>query len=171
MDTTRNELTVEQKLDLIRSRARRMGLRSHDLEDVIQEVMLYLLEFTPDPEKANGASETTILTGVIDLRLKQWLRTRQRYQDMVDRCGELLPREDDQYAANEFPRFDTSHDVQNIITDLPEFERNVCRLLSEGESVLSIARALECDRRPVQRAIDAIRERLTEAGLGAEESC
>ena len=40
MDTTRNALTVEEKLDLIRSRAKRFGLRRHDLEDAIQDVML-----------------------------------------------------------------------------------------------------------------------------------
>jgi hypothetical protein len=33
---------------------------------------MYLLEFTPDPAKANGASESTVLIGVIDRRLKQW---------------------------------------------------------------------------------------------------
>ena len=51
------------------------------------------------------------------------------------------------------------------------FDRLRFRRFEFAASLLSIARALERDRRPVQRAIDTIRERFTEAGLGAEESC
>lgn len=169
MDTTRTELTTEEKLDLIRSRAKRFRLRRHDLEDAVQEVMLHLLEFTPDPKKTNGASESTILIAVIDRRLKHWLRTRQRYQDMVERCGSMLSSDADQSTTSDVEARDTELDVASVLADLPEFERQVGQMLSAGHTATSIARELGIDRRAVRDAVDVIRDRFASAGLGGEE--
>ncbi len=169
MDKARDELTINEKLDLIRSRAVRFGIKRHDLEDAIQDVALYLLEFTPDPNKANGASESTILIGVIDLRLKQWLRTQQRYQDMVDRCGAMLPPGDELATESACEASNTTLDVTSLMADLPAFEQQVGRMLSEGHTATSIARELGIGRRTVNEAVEAIRERFVKAGLGGEE--
>ena len=40
MTNNAERLTLEEKLDLVKSRARIMGFRRHDLEDAVQEVML-----------------------------------------------------------------------------------------------------------------------------------
>lgn len=169
MDTTRSELTIEEKLDLIRSRAKRFGLRRHDLEDAVQEVMLHLLEFTPDPDKTNGASESTILIAVIDRRLKHWLRTRQRYQDLVQRCGSMLSAGADESTTSDVEVRDTELDVASVLVDLPEFERQVGQMLSEGHTATSIARELGIGRRAVRDSVDVIRDRFASAGLGGEE--
>ena len=166
---TKSALTIEEKLDLIRSRAVRFKIKRHDLEDAVQEVALYLLTFKTDPATANGASESTILTGAIDLRLKQWLRTKQRYQDMVTRCGAMLPSGDELAYDSGVEASDTMMDVASLLADLPEFEQQVGQLLSEGHNATSIARKLRVKRPAVCEAMNVIRERFTSAGLGGEE--
>ena len=166
---TKQELTIEEKLELIRSRAVRFGIKRHDLEDAIQDVIVDLLEFTPDPKKANGASESTILVTVIDRRLNKWLRAQKRYQDMVERCGSMLPSGDELAYDSSVEVSDVAIDVESVLADLPEFERQVGEMLSEGHSAYSIADELGIGRRAVNSAIDVIRERFTSAGLRGEE--
>ncbi|MBX3452869.1 MAG: hypothetical protein KF777_25250 [Planctomycetaceae bacterium] len=165
----KKEPTIEEKLDLIRSRAVRFKIKRHDLEDAVQEVALYLLTFETDPATANRASESTILTGAIDLRLKQWLRTKQRYQDMVDRCGAMLPCGDELLCESSVEASDAALDVAAVLADLSEFEQRVGRMLSEGRSAYLIAQELGVGRRAVNTAIEVIRERFTKAGLGSGE--
>lgn len=169
MDTKQKALTIEEKLELVRSRAVRFGLKRHDLEDAVQDVMLDLLEFTPDPDKANGASESTILVTVIDRRLIKWLRAQKRYQNTLERCGAMLPASEEPLAEDETEAQNTAIDVAALLADLPEFEQQVGRLLSDGDSAYSIARELGVGRRAVEAAMAVIRERLAEAGFGAEE--
>lgn len=168
MDNTQNLLTIEEKLELIRSRAVRLGIRRHDLEDAIQEAILELLEFSPDSEKINGASESTILIAVIDRRLMKWLRSRKRYRNMVERCGSMLPSEEELLTDSNIDASNTTMDVANVLVNLSEFEQRVARLLSEGHAPFAIADELGAGRRAVNAAVEVIRERLDEAGLGGE---
>jgi len=166
---TKNALTIEEKLDLIRSRVVRFKIKRHDLEDAVQEVALYLLTFKTDPATANGASESTILTGAIDLRLKQWLRTKQRYQNMIERCGSMLPSGDELAYDSSVDASDVEMDVASLLADLTEFEQRVGQMLSEGHNATSIARKLRVKRPAVCEAMSVIRERFASAGLGGEE--
>jgi hypothetical protein len=168
MDITQKTLTIEEKLELIRSRAVKYRIRRHDLEDAIQEIALYLLEFSLDSTTSNGASESTILIGAIDLRLKQWLRTKQRYQNMVNRCGEMLPSGEELTTDSGIEVCDTSMDVATLKSGLPEFEQRVARMLTEGHTATSIARELGVDRRVTNAAVASIRTQFEEAGLGGE---
>ena len=168
MDNTQNPLSIEEKLELIRSRAVRLGLRRHDLEDAIQEAMLELLEFSPDSEKTNGASESTILIAVIDRRLMKRLRTRKRYKGMIERCGAMLPSEEELLTDSGIEGSDTSMDVATLVSGLPEFEQDVARMLTEGHTATSIARELGVDRRVTNAAVESNRTRFEEAGLGGE---
>lgn len=166
---TKQELTIEEKMALIRSRAVRFGIKRHDLEDAIQDVIVDLLEFTPDPKKANGASESTILVTVIDRRLNKWLRAQKRYQDMVERCGTMLPSGDELAYDSSVEASDAMIDVASLLAELPEFEQRVGQLLTEGDNATSIARKLRVKRPAVCEAMNAIRERFASAGLGGEE--
>lgn len=168
MDKTQKPLTIQEKLELIRSRAVRFRIRQHDLEDAVQEIALYLLEFKTDSTTSNGASESTILIGAIDLRLKQWLRTKQRYQNMVERCGVMLPSGDELTTDSGIEGSDTAMDVATLVSELPEFEQRVARMLTEGHTATSIARELGVDRRITNAAVECIRARFAEAGLGED---
>lgn len=165
----KQELTIEEKLHLIRSRAVRFGIKRHDLEDAVQDVIIDLLEFTPDPDKTNGATESTVLIAVIDRRLMEWLRTQKRYQDMLGRCGTMLPSGDELACESRVAASDAAIDVASLLAELPEFKRQVGQMLSEGRSAYSIAEELGVGRRAVNSAIAVIRERFTSAGLGGEE--
>ena len=67
MSTTKSNRPTERNIaKWISSRARRMGFRGHDIEDVQQQIMLVLMDFRLDAEKANGASSQTAITSVID---------------------------------------------------------------------------------------------------------
>lgn len=168
MDKTQKPLTTEEKLELIRGRAVRFGIKRHDLEDAVQDVILDLLKFTPDPAKTNGATESTILIAVIDRRLMEWLRTRTRYQDMVDRCGAMLPSEDELLVDGEFGASDLAMDVATILSQLTDFEQRVGRLLTEGHTVTSITRELKVGRQCVEDVVAVIRSRLVAEGFGSE---
>lgn len=168
MDNTQKPLTIEEKLELVRSRAVRLGLRRHDLEDAIQDAVLELLEFRSDPDKANGASESTILIAVIDRRLMKWLRSQSRYQDMVDRCGAMLPSEDELLVDGGYESSDLAMDIDTILSQLSDFEQQVGRMLTEGHTVTSITRELKVGRQCVEDAVAVIRSRLVEEGIGCE---
>lgn len=168
MDKTQKPLTIDEKLQLIRSRAVQLGIRRHDLEDAIQEAMLELLEFSPDPEKTNGASESTILTKVIDRRLFKWLRDRNHHQEIVERSWLMMPSEEELLTDSRVEGSDTEMDVATLVSELPEFEQRVARMLSEGHTATSIARELGVDRRITNAAVECIRARFEEAGLGEE---
>ncbi|MEZ5950066.1 MAG: hypothetical protein R3C12_12825 [Planctomycetaceae bacterium] len=102
MTNNAERLTLEEKLNLVKSRARIMGFRRHDLEDAVQEVMLSVLEFQYDPEQPNGGTETTALTTVIDRRLSLLNRAKRRYAGLVDRASKNLAVECQGYEDGPF---------------------------------------------------------------------
>ena len=53
------------KVKLALRRARRMGFRDDELDDVIQDLVTSLMDIKYDVDRANGASEKTMLTSVI----------------------------------------------------------------------------------------------------------
>jgi hypothetical protein len=65
----------KSKLAWINSRARRMGFRRQDLDDVQQQVSIALLQFNFDEARSNGASERTAITAVIDRQLRKIRRS------------------------------------------------------------------------------------------------
>ncbi|MBX3452480.1 MAG: sigma-70 family RNA polymerase sigma factor [Planctomycetaceae bacterium] len=171
MTIAAERLTLEQKLDLIRSRARRLGFRRHDLEDAVQEVMLAILEFEYDPDKSNGATETTALTTVIDRRLKTLLRSQKRYAGLLSRATDQLAVacqgfDDGPYCeeAGGLERV-ASAELDEILSSMDEEMQEVCRLLMEGLSTTGIAEQLGMGWHRANRIVDTIRERLQAAGL------
>ena len=176
MASAADRLTLDDKLNLIKGRARIMGFRRHDLEDAVQEVMLAVLEFEYEPEKSNGATETTALTTVIDRRLKLLKRSQRRYAGLIDRATEQL-------ATDHQVNFDgpcavdrageeriASAEVEAAIAEVDEEMQRVCRLLMEGLSTKAIAEHLEMGWHRADRIVAAIRERLKEAGLNPSDA-
>lgn len=163
-------LTLDEKLNLIKSRARRMGFRRHDLEDAVQEVMLAVLEFEFDEEKSNGATETTALTTVIERRLKLLKRSQHRYADLLERatdrlagdCGDCQEGPVDQDQTGEQLE---QAEVSACLADLDEETQHIARLLMEGQTPNAIADELGMGWQRVTRLISVIRERLEAAGF------
>lgn len=164
-------LSLDDKLNLIKGRARLLGFRRHNLEDAVQEVMLAVLEFEYAPEKSNGATETTALTTVIDRRLKLLKRANRRYRGLIERAAEQLAAEyqgcDDGPCQQERAGEERvlSGEVEAAIVAMDEELQRVCRLLMEGLSTKGIAEELRMGWHRANRLVTAIREQLAAAGF------
>ncbi len=160
------------KLDLLEVRARRKGLRDCDLEDAEQEIVPAILNFTYDPANANGATETTALTAVIDKNLTAFQRASVRQRMRDHKYAELSglvegsqPREP-MYPDHE-PRLSRTMDVRAAVAGLTPLEQSVCAALSRGDSCLKIARDLRVTRYRLECIIEGIRDHFQDMGLGA----
>lgn len=164
-------LTLDEKLNLIKSRARILGFRRHDLEDAVQEVMLSVLEFKFDQEKSNGATEATALTTIIDRRLKLLKRASRRYAGLIERATGRLSIE---YRGCQDGPFEEDHNGESrIVSDevsaalagLDDETLQIAQLLMEGMSTKAIAEQLGTSWHRADRLVSVIRERLEAAGL------
>ena len=176
MTNNAERLTLEEKLDLVKSRARIMGFRRHDLEDAVQEVMLSVLEFQYDPEQPNGGTETTALITVIDRRLLLLKRARRRYAGLVDRAAANLAVECRGFEDGPFVNDDqaeqhlVSEEVDAVVASMDDEMQQVARMLMDGLSTKAVAEQLDMSWHRADRIVNAIRERLEAAGFTAADA-
>ena len=176
MTNNAERLTLEEKLNLVKSRARIMGFRRHDLEDAVQEVMLSVLEFVYDPENSKGATETTALTTVIDRRLALLIRAKRRYAGLLNRAAAYLAADHQGFEDGPCIEDDaaehrlTSEEVASIIATMDDDMQQVCQLLLDGQSENAIAEQLGMGWQRVARLVALIRERLETAGFTAADA-
>lgn len=169
------QLTLNEKLNLIKTRARLLGFRRHDLEDAVQEVMLTVLEFVYDFEKSNGATEATALTTVIDRKLIDLKRTKRCYAGLLDRATEQLASDHQGYFDGPCVNDQSgekrivSAEVEAVIAKMGDEMQQVCRLLMDGMQTRGIARRLKMGWNRADELVTAIRERFEEAGLNPIE--
>lgn len=148
------------KVELIRSRARRLGFRCHDLEDAEQEVILDVMNFKFDPAKSNGATERTALTSLIDHQLITFQRTLRRHERLVQ-----LDDGDEGRASEPTDSQAIALDVRQVVERLSDDEQVVCAALSRGESVAQIARQLSVGWHAANQIVNRVRERFTALGV------
>jgi DNA-directed RNA polymerase specialized sigma24 family protein len=156
-------LLAPWKVRLIISRAKRLGFRRHDLEDVQQEVVLEVVAFRFDPAK--GASESTPLTKLIDNRLKAIRRKAARYAARITSVGDAMAMEEASLFCEE--TVPLRLDVMTALASMTGDEIAVCIHLIHGLSVRQIARELGRGWHSVNRIIIGIRERFRTMGLEA----
>lgn len=171
MTNATERLTLDDKLNLIKSRARHMGFRRHDLEDAVQEVMLAVLEFEYEPGKPNGGSESTALTTIIDRKLLDLKRSKRRYAGLIERATDRLaveyrgcedgPFEEDRSGEGRI----VTGEVSTALAGLDAETLQIAQLLMEGMSTKAIAEQLGTSWHRADRLVSTIRERLEDAGL------
>jgi DNA-binding NarL/FixJ family response regulator len=155
----------KSKLAWINSRARRMGFRRQDLDDVQQQVSIALLQFTFDPSKSNGASERTAITAVIDRQLRKIRRTRTRHVDRLS-CSEDLPTDlQDGYGLAGVHQARHATDIGVAMKKLCPTARAICEQLSEGQSINEIANRMGVSWHTVNKHLATIRECFASVGL------
>lgn len=155
----------KSKLAWINSRARRMGFRRQDLDDVQQQVSIALLQFTFDPSKSNGASERTAITAVIDRQLRKIRRTRTRHVDRLG-CSEDLPTDlQDGYGLAGVHHARHATDIGVAMKKLCPTARTICEQLSEGQSINEIANRMGVSWHTVNKHLATIRECFASVGL------
>jgi DNA-directed RNA polymerase specialized sigma24 family protein len=159
------------KTDLIQIRARRLGFQTHELEEIQQDLLPNVVDFRFDPSKANGGTERTALTRVIDNLLIKIVRSRGRYQKMVNTVAEQAQHDEacreDLAEAPGITAWDRQHDVADCLQRLDDEDRLVCEALAEGEAVSQIARRLGLSWSAMEAVIARIRQRFTAMGLDA----
>jgi len=150
----------------IATRARRMGFKRHDIEDVQQQIMLVLMDFQFDPERTNGASEQTVITSVIDRQLRKLKRSKNRYGEHVA-GSEDLPSdvEDDSFGAEATTHVNMAQDIAIARSQLTEFEQLICDALAQGLSINEIAKNMDINWHTVNKHVAKIRERFQSVGL------
>lgn len=160
------------KVDLVINRARRKGFRRDEIEDVQQEIIPAVIAFRYDAARANGATEATALTALIDNRLAFLQRGRARrrrhegkYRRLhARRNGELSPLQ--VYPSHE-RQADLTMDVRQSVAALAPMEQTVCAALSDGRAPWRVSRDLGMPRYQLHRTMRRIREQFEAMGLDA----
>ena len=161
------------KVDLIIDRAKRKGFREDELEDVQQEIVPIILDFKYDPDNKSGATESTVLTAVVDKRLTFILRTQARRLKHEERYRVLHGAIDGNPAPEAVQEPEQEReiglpaDVQEIMDDLPPFEQTVCAALARDKARSNIAEDAGVSRYEVDRTVDRIGETFRSRGLDA----
>ena len=79
---TYEEVLDDWKVRLISRRAKQRGFRGQDLDDAIQRCAIAVMGFQFDASRSNGATESTVLTAVVDRQLLALRRRRHAANSM-----------------------------------------------------------------------------------------
>lgn len=165
--------TIERwKLELIRARALRRGLRDGELDDAQQEIAIEVMAFSFRPERSNGATEVTAVTAVIDRRLAMIRRRQRRYRQRFEvRDHALMPSGAGKEPAEPATgaRFDLLTDIRAILAGLRPEDRELCLRLADGMSIDAIAGQLGCGWHTVRRRIDRLRAEFERQGFDGRD--
>ncbi len=154
------------KVDLIVSRARRLGFRRQDLEDAQQSIVLTLLAFRFDASKTNGATESTVVTSVIDHQLFNLQRRRNRCARRIIECDKDIGENSAVATAwLDGPRIAARTDIAVANSRLSPIARQICAFLADGLSLNEIARELGVGWHTVNRHVQNIRQCFEQLGL------
>ena len=165
-DNDYDTVIAHWKVALIRRRAKRMGFRRDELPDVEQQIVLAMNAFRYDPARANGASEKTALTSLVDRQLSTLRRVKLRRERLVTslEVDHQEIGEHDTHGEGECIVAMTI-DVREVVSRLSAQNRSLCEALSLGQSIDEIARNLGCSWHTVKNRIDRLREHFEQVGL------
>jgi len=150
------------KIELALKRARKISFRDDELDDVIQDLVIVLMDIDYDVQRANGASEKTMLTSVIDLQLYKMRRSNDRRKCLEQ--GVALSG-DETYDNSDI---ECSADVQTVVDKLDDQQQRVCELLSQGYPKSAVAEEVGCNWYVIEQIVSDIREQFEEQGFGEE---
>jgi len=153
------------KLALIRRRARRMGFRRDELPDLQQQIVLALCELRFDPERADGATEKTVVTALIDRQLRSMRRTRTRRERLFEQLDIDAEPDDDAFRDLGEEGADLGVDVRAALAELSDRDRAICRALADGETIDGIARQQRRSWHTIKTRAESIQRRFEQIGL------
>ena len=174
-----------------RELCRRPGFSRSDEPDLAQDLTLALLRKAHLYDPGRGASVDTFAGRVIDSEVKMILRARRRKKraagylarsldaDPTDAAGAPGPladalsdvdrsRRGRLATADPAAAAETAEALRHALAGLPPFEAEVARHLCECRSAASVARVMQVSRRRVRAAVEQIRRRCADAGLGPD---
>lgn len=150
------------------------GLRWSDLEDIRQQLLLYVVEHLADYDGRRGTPEahvTMLITTAVAMLLRErraWKRGNGRPSVSLDAVTNW-ERPADEYLspANSGRRLGDDHcaehdsmdlriDMVEAVGMLPSQLRTLAHLLARGQTVASVARLADCSRRRVYDDVYAL---------------
>jgi len=149
-------LFEKREVELIRQWAKRAGIQSDEIPDVLQEVAIVVIQRPDGWSSATSARRKQLLWVLTRNALGKIKRTERR------RC-----QRDEQKASmteEAYCEDATSMrlDVQEVVASLDERCQTVCELLSQGLSRSQIAERMNCGWHTVDRLVHTIRQRFEE---------
>jgi len=150
------------KVRLAFTRMRAMGLSKEQWPDLMQELVVKLLMFDFEPDRANGAAEQTVVFAIITNHLRFRIRGLCREQQGRERYQALLGADDRGCVPEPVEQvdLDLGIDVTDGVNRLSQFDRQVAILLAHGLTRFAISKRLGCSWNRVQRSIKRIRRQL-----------
>ena len=158
------------KMDLALKRARKRRFGPDELEDAQQDLIQAMLNFKYEPARSNGATETTVITALIDNRLSLIRRgqtRRRKHEDLYRETrgsfeGKPIPDKVDPIDARAMA---LEFDMDEVMDRLTTLEQVICIRLSRGDSRLQISIALRLSRYALDRLIKGLREKFEAWGF------
>jgi hypothetical protein len=154
---------AQWKVNLIIDRARMAGFRSHEMDDILQDLILVLLDYTYDPNHHTGAEERTALTTVIDYQLTKRKRAEKRYAGRLERYAPQVR----QFSTEEVTDC-LSTELAGIWNDLSARQRHICLELAKGYTRARIAQDMACGWHTVDMVIAELHRKFTAWDLDCE---
>lgn len=161
------------KARLAISRIKALGFAEDDWPDLMQDLAVVILEFEYDFARSNGATEQTVLYAVINRHLLH--RMRNLYRDRARFVEYLHSRgiHDDGSYLGPDPCTETDYglgpDVEQALSGLSRFDRDVATGLAAGVSKAALARKLGCEWNTVHKAARRIARHFRAAGIDGED--
>ncbi|HBG25690.1 MAG: hypothetical protein A2Y10_02570 [Planctomycetes bacterium GWF2_41_51] len=148
------------KIAIIIARAKKNGLPEDMVEDVIQDVALEIINFNYDPEKSNGATETTALTAIIDHKIIDIVRRIEFEKNFWERESHTIEME-----ADELRPLQMSMDIQSALKALSPIERQICMKLINCMTINEIAQEEKWGYAKAKKIVAGIRSKLAGMNL------
>lgn len=156
-----------------RQLCRKPGFSRSDEEDLVQDLTLSLLRKADQYDPSRGASLDTFADRVVISQVKMMLRARRRHKRAAGFQAASLEETDPSplkrwgVSTPEDPTSAIDHleAVSTAIAHLDPSDQAVARLLGL-HSIQRIAKKLRTSRRQITAALERIRLRCEEAGLG-----
>jgi len=155
-------LFEKREVELIRQWAKRAGLQSDAIPDVLQEVAMVVVQQPGDWPATTSAKRKQLLWGLTRNVLGKIKRVERRRRRRDEQKASMV---EEAYCDDTTPM---RLDVQEVVASLDERCQAVCDLLSQGLSTSQIAKRMNCGWHAVDRIVREIRRRFEEHGFGEE---
>ena len=162
------------KIRVVARRASRFGLSAQDTEDLLQEIIPELAALKYDPAKANGKTEISIVTTLVDNRIKDALRKESSRQQMLDEFREhrgvaAMTEEDLPPVLQQEANYGDVAAVHEVLEALSGDEAKIADFLLRGWNPSDIADELNWNWHRVKRVIIKLRAKFEQMGFSEWE--
>lgn len=142
------------------TKAKRLSLPEHMIEDVIQDFVAEILTFNYDSAKSNGASQITAILAIFEHKIIDIVRRIDLEKDFLEQESHRVVTERDELRSLQM-----SMDIESALDVLSITERRICMMLANGMSINEIAARQNTRNKKIANMVSRIRAKLTNMNL------